>query len=109
LLQDPVDQTYGKCAQGPCAYCQITATATDACGTVDVRGVDYDCHARTKKGKRIDKTCSCQVVFGGDTITALDSGDQRRTPPRRGLSFQVAIWGSIGTAAPCAARVVRCD
>ena len=41
---------------------------------MDVRVVDYDCYAVTKKGKRIDKTYSCQVAFGGDTITVLDSG-----------------------------------
>ncbi len=58
----------------PDAPISFTATATDTCGTVDVRVVDYDCYAYTKKGKRIDKTYSCQVAFGGDTITVLDSG-----------------------------------
>jgi hypothetical protein len=58
----------------PDAPISFTATATDTCGTVDVRVVDYDCYAFTKKGKRIDKTYSCQVAFGGDTITVLDSG-----------------------------------
>ena len=52
----------------------FTATATDTCGTADVRIVDYDCYAYTKKGKRIDKTYSCQVAFVGDTVTVLDSG-----------------------------------
>ena len=28
----------------------------------------------TKKGKRIDKTGSCEVAIAGDTITILDSG-----------------------------------
>jgi len=58
----------------PDAPISFTATATDTCGTVDVRVVDYDCYAYTKKGKRIDKTYSCQIAFGGDTITVLDSG-----------------------------------
>jgi hypothetical protein len=52
----------------------FTATATDTCGTVQVEVVEYDCYAFTKKGKRIDKTYSCQVAFGGDTITVLDTG-----------------------------------
>jgi hypothetical protein len=58
----------------PDAPISFTATATDTCGTVDVQIVAYDCYAFTKKGKRIDKTYSCQVAFGGDTITVLDSG-----------------------------------
>jgi hypothetical protein len=58
----------------PDAPISFTATATDTCGTVDVRVVDYDCYAFTKKGKRIDKTYSCQVAFDGDTVTVLDSG-----------------------------------
>jgi hypothetical protein len=58
----------------PDAPISFTATATDTCGTVDVRVVDYDCYAFTKKGKRIDKTYSCQVAFSGDTVTVLDSG-----------------------------------
>jgi hypothetical protein len=52
----------------------FTATATDTCGTAEARVVAYDCYAYTKKGKRIDKTYSCQVAFGGDTVTVLDSG-----------------------------------
>jgi subtilisin family serine protease len=58
----------------PDAPISFTATATDVCGTVDVQIVGYDCYAYTKKGKRIDKTYSCQVAFGGDTITVYDSG-----------------------------------
>jgi hypothetical protein len=41
---------------------------------VDARVVDYDCFAFTKKGKRIDTTYSCQVAFGGDTLTVPGSG-----------------------------------
>jgi hypothetical protein len=52
----------------------FTATATDTCGTAQARVVAYDCYAYTKKGKRIDKTYSCMVAFGGDTVTVLDSG-----------------------------------
>ena len=52
----------------------FTATATDTCGTAQARVVAYDCYAYTKKGKRIDKTYSCKVAFGGDTVTVLDSG-----------------------------------
>ncbi len=58
----------------PDAPISFTATATDVCGTVDVQIVGYDCYKYTKKGKRIDKTDSCQVAFGGDTITVYDSG-----------------------------------
>ncbi len=58
----------------PDAPISFTATATDTCGTADARIVSYDCYAYTKKGKRIDKTYSCQVAFSGDTVTVLDSG-----------------------------------
>jgi hypothetical protein len=58
----------------PDAPISFTATATDTCGTAEARVVAYDCYAFTKKGKRIDKTYSCQVAFGGDTVTVLDSG-----------------------------------
>ena len=34
----------------------------------------YDCFNHTKKGRRIDKTESCQVAIEGDTITIVDSG-----------------------------------
>ena len=52
----------------------FTATATDTCGTADVRIVNYDCYAYTKKGARINKNYSCQVALSGDTITVSDSG-----------------------------------
>lgn len=52
----------------------FTATATDNCGVASVEITDFDCFKFTKKGKRIDKTESCQVHVEGDTITILDSG-----------------------------------
>jgi hypothetical protein len=58
----------------PDAPISFTATATDTCGTAEARVVAYDCYAYSKKGKRIDKTYSCQVAFGGDTVTVIDSG-----------------------------------
>ena len=51
------------------------ATATDICvGSVDIEMPGFDCFSYTKKGKRIDKTESCQVAVEGDTITIFDSG-----------------------------------
>jgi hypothetical protein len=58
----------------PDAPISFTATATDNCGVTSVVIIDYDCFKFTKKGKRIDKTESCQVQVDGDTITILDSG-----------------------------------
>jgi hypothetical protein len=59
----------------PDAPISFTATAIDNCDpnpTVVI--VDSDCFMFTKKGKRIDKTESCEVQVDGDTITILDSG-----------------------------------
>ncbi|MCH8042003.1 MAG: hypothetical protein IH977_16940 [Nitrospinae bacterium] len=58
----------------PDAPISFTATATDACSVPIVTVTDFDCFKFTKKGKRVDKTESCQVSFGGDTISILDSG-----------------------------------
>jgi hypothetical protein len=59
----------------PDAPITFTATATDACdATPSVVVQSYDCFKFTKKGKRIDKTGSCEVSFTGDNITILDSG-----------------------------------
>ncbi len=58
----------------PDAPIAFTGTASDNCsvGTVEITG--FDCFKFTKKGKRIDKTGSCEVAITGDTVTILDSG-----------------------------------
>jgi CSLREA domain-containing protein len=59
----------------PDAPVSFTAVATDNCASslsVDVTG--YDCFKYTKKSKRVDKTASCMVAFGGESIAILDSG-----------------------------------
>ena len=59
----------------PDAPISFIATATDVCDAeVDAVITGFDCFKFTKKGKRIDKTASCQVSVDGDTITILDSG-----------------------------------
>ncbi len=59
----------------PDAPISFTATAIDNCDTNPIVViVDFDCFKFTKKGKRIDKTESCEVLIAGDTITILDSG-----------------------------------
>jgi hypothetical protein len=59
----------------PDAPISFTATATDLCeGDVIPEITDFDCFKFTKKGKRIDKTESCEIAIAGDTITILDSG-----------------------------------
>ncbi|MGD8617348.1 MAG: PKD domain-containing protein, partial [Gammaproteobacteria bacterium] len=58
----------------PDAPISFTATATDICGSVTVQITDYDCYGFTKKGKRIDKTHSCEVTLAADTIAIQDSG-----------------------------------
>lgn len=54
----------------------FTATATDVCdASLSSPSIAaFDCFTLTKKGKRIDKTDSCEVALDGDTITILDSG-----------------------------------
>jgi len=62
----------------PDAPISFTAGALDNCAaqtgvTVVING--FDCFKFTKKGKRIDKTSSCEVaIIGDDTINILDSG-----------------------------------
>jgi hypothetical protein len=61
----------------PDAPISFTATATDNClaetgVTTVITG--FDCFKFTKKGKRIDKTGSCEVSFANDTVTISDSG-----------------------------------
>jgi subtilisin family serine protease len=59
----------------PDAPISFTATATDQCqGPITPEITEYDCFKFTKKGKRIDKTGSCEVTINGDQITILDSG-----------------------------------
>jgi hypothetical protein len=59
----------------PDAPISFTATAEDVCeGPLTPTIVDYGCFKITKKGKIIDKTESCIVYFGGDTVTIADSG-----------------------------------
>lgn len=53
----------------------FTVTAEDICDAgPHVEIVSYDCFAFNKKGKRKDKTKSCEVMFEGTGITILDSG-----------------------------------
>lgn len=57
----------------PDAPISLTAMVSDNCkATVQV--TDYDCFKFTKKGKRVDKTGSCDVSIAGDTVTILQSG-----------------------------------
>jgi hypothetical protein len=59
----------------PDAAIAFTATADDQCaGPLTPTITAYDCFTFTKKGKRIDKTGSCEVALDGDTVTILDSG-----------------------------------
>ena len=58
----------------PDAPISFTATATDACGPATAEILGYDCFKFTKKGKRVDKTESCEVSIAGDTITIEDTG-----------------------------------
>ncbi len=52
----------------------FTATGDDACDEATVQITAFDCFKFTKKGKRIDKTESCEVKLDGNTITIVDSG-----------------------------------
>jgi hypothetical protein len=55
----------------------FVASATDVCdASPDFEITGFDCFRFTKKGKRIDKTESCEVAIAVDaiTITTLDSG-----------------------------------
>lgn len=61
----------------PDAPISFTASANDNClaetgASTVITG--FDCFKFTNKGKRIDKTESCEVSFADDTITILDSG-----------------------------------
>ena len=59
----------------PDAPISFTASAVDQCaGPLTPVITAYDCSTFTKKGRRIDKTSSCQVALSGDTVTILDSG-----------------------------------
>jgi hypothetical protein len=58
----------------PDAPISLKATAADNCEIVEVAISEPDCFKFTKKGKRIDKTQSCQLGVSGDTITILDTG-----------------------------------
>lgn len=59
----------------PDAPISFTATAIDQCeGDITPEITGFDCFKFTKKGKRVDKTESCEVRIVGDTITILDSG-----------------------------------
>jgi hypothetical protein len=70
---DPTDAGDDKAdPREPVAF---TATAVDICDPeVPAVITEFDCFAFTKKGKRIDKTDSCEVAFWGDTITIFDTG-----------------------------------
>ncbi len=57
----------------PDAPIAFTGGASDNCGA-DIEITGFDCFMFTQKGKRIDKTESCQISIDGDKITILDSG-----------------------------------
>lgn len=61
----------------PDAPISFVASAADNClaetGAATVV-TGFDCFTFTKKGKRIDKTESCEVSFSDDTVTILDTG-----------------------------------
>ena len=74
-LEPPVIQCNSPPAiTPPDAPISFTASAQDNCMVATVEITGFDCFKFTKKGKRIDKTSSCQVVFTGDTVTIEDSG-----------------------------------
>lgn len=58
----------------PDAPISFTATATSACGAVQVEITGYDCWTFNGQGKRISKLQSCVVSFRGDTLTIEDAG-----------------------------------
>jgi FtsP/CotA-like multicopper oxidase with cupredoxin domain len=59
----------------PDAPITFMATATDNCdGPVTAEVTTYDCFKLTKKGRRIDKTSSCVVSTGGDSVNIDDTG-----------------------------------
>lgn len=58
----------------PDAPISFTASATDNCSSASCEITGFDCFKFTKKGKRIDKTESCEIGIDGGTITILDSG-----------------------------------
>jgi hypothetical protein len=59
----------------PDAPITFMATATDDCdGPVTAEVTTYDCFKLTKKGRRIDKTSSCVVSTGGDSVNIDDTG-----------------------------------
>jgi hypothetical protein len=49
-------------------------SSSDVCGEVVEEVVEVTCHKFTKKGKRIDKSESCEVEISGTQVTILDSG-----------------------------------
>ncbi|MCA9539140.1 MAG: hypothetical protein KC620_09665 [Myxococcales bacterium] len=51
----------------------FTATGADNC-SVELQVTDYDCWAINGAGKRVDKTGSCVVHFGGGVFCIEDSG-----------------------------------
>jgi hypothetical protein len=89
----------------PDAPISFTATATDQCeGGIIPEIMDFDCFKFTKKGKRIDKTESCEVAIAGDTITILDSGGVGDN-----ITWTVRATDSSGNVAEtqCAVEVVN--
>jgi hypothetical protein len=89
----------------PDAPIAFTATAVDNCDDETVVEVTaFDCFSFTKKGKRIDKTRSCEISITGDTITVLDSGgvDDHIT-----WTVQATDCSGNSSTAPCAVDVVH--
>jgi hypothetical protein len=69
------DKTDPEDRPDPIEPVAFIATAVDICDPeVPAVITEFDCFAFTKKGKRIDKTDSCEVAFWGDTITIFDTG-----------------------------------
>ncbi|HSR69874.1 MAG TPA: immunoglobulin-like domain-containing protein [Acidobacteriota bacterium] len=89
----------------PDAPISFTATAEDACeGTVTAEITAYDCFWTNPSGKLVDKTNSCVVSFGGDTLTIEDSGGVKDT-----IEWTVSAEDSFGNASSetCSVEVVK--
>lgn len=71
----------------PDAPITFIPTALDNCGDVGVEILGFDCWKITKKGKRVDKTGSCEVELGGGSVTILKSGGVGTS-----ISFTVTAW-----------------
>jgi hypothetical protein len=89
----------------PDAPITFTATSTDACDAASSVVIkSYDCFKFTKKGKRIDKTNSCEVSFADGNITIADSGGVKDN-----ITWEVMASDANGNTATttCSVLVVK--